>query len=70
MSVLELGTPTLIEVVYEVIAVRHNGWHITYRGPSRYAAMSTYNNTEAPKKVLAIGKHAGHVLHQQPEVTE
>jgi hypothetical protein len=70
MSVLNLGEPTAITIVYEVIAVRHNGWHITYRGPSRYAAASEYNNTEPPKRMLAIGRTGGTVMHESPETGE
>ena len=70
MSVLNLGEPTPIRIVYEVVRLKAGAWHVTYTGPSRYEAMSTYNNTEPPKRVMAVGKTGGQVIYQDPETTE
>jgi hypothetical protein len=69
MSVLNLGEPTPITVVYEVVRLKAGAWLVEYCGPSRYEAAVAYQDSKPPKRMLAVGRTGGAILHQQPEPT-
>jgi hypothetical protein len=54
-------------IAYVVTRLHMGAWHILTQTPSRYQAASVYNNTEPPKRLVAIGKNGGTILHQKPE---
>jgi hypothetical protein len=67
VPVLNLGEPTPIRIVYEVVRLHRGAWVPLFTGTSRYAAMSAYNNTEPPKRVSMVHATGGQVIYQDPE---
>jgi hypothetical protein len=56
-----------ITIVYEVVRLHRGAWVPLFTGTSRYAAMSAYNDSEPPKRMMAIGRTGGAILHESPE---